>query len=118
MVQLSTLGDFAFMKKPYVKIIILFVCGSLWFLLLSFIDWMLRDKWRGGGFPSPWGEIAAVLVTLGPPFIAGLFVFRRSFPLRAIHAAVRWLLYFIGSATVGVGACFAGGLLRFAFGLR
>ena len=104
--------------KPHTKVIVLFVASSLWFLLLSFIDWMLRDKWRGGGFPSSRGEIAAVMVTLGPPFIAGLFVFRRSYPLHALHAAVRWLLYFVGSATVGVGACFAGGLLRLAFGLR
>ncbi|MDR3457726.1 MAG: hypothetical protein P4N60_09795 [Verrucomicrobiae bacterium] len=104
--------------KPHIKVIILFVAGSLWFLLLSFIDWMLRDKWQGGGLPSPWGEIAAVMVTLGPPFIAGLFVFRHSYPLDAIHGAGRWLLYFAGSATVGVGACFTGGLLRYAFGLR
>ena len=104
--------------KRHIKVIILFVGGSLWFLLLSFVDWLLRDKWQGGGLPSPWGELAAVTVTLGPPFIAGLFVFRRSYPLHAIHSAVRWLLYFLGSATVGVGACFAGGLLRFAFGLR
>jgi hypothetical protein len=104
--------------KRHIKVIVLFVAGSLWFLLLSFLDWMLRDKRWGGGFPSPWGEIAAVMVILGPPIIAGLFVFRRSYPLHAFHAAVRWLLYFVGSATVGVGACFAGGLLRFAFGLR
>ena len=104
--------------KAHIKIIILFVCGSLWFLLLSFLDWMLRDKWQGPDWPSPWGELAAIAVTLGPPVIAGLFVFRGSYPLHAFHAAVRWLLYFVGSATVGVGACFAGGLLRFAFGLR
>jgi hypothetical protein len=104
--------------KRHIKIIVLFACGSLWFLLLSFVDWMLRDKWQGGGLPSPWGELAAIIVTLGPPVIIGLFVLRRSYPLRDIHSTVRWLLYFIGSATVGIGACFAGGLLRLAFGFR
>jgi hypothetical protein len=104
--------------KPHIKVIVLFVASSLWFLLLSLVDWMLRDKWRGGGFPSPWGEIAVVTVTLGPPFIAGLYVFRRSYQLHAMHGSVKWLLYFVGSAAVSVGACFTGGLLRFAFGLR
>ena len=104
--------------KPHVKIIILFVCGSLWFLLLSFLDWVSRDKWHGGGLSSPWAEIAALTLTPGPPFVAGLFLFPRSYPLQAVHAAVRWLLYFVGSATVSIAACFAGGLLRWSFGIQ
>jgi hypothetical protein len=104
--------------KPYTKVIVFFVSVILWHFFLGFIDWMLRDKWNGGGLPTPWGELAAVVVNLGPPVIAGLFVLRRCYPLQAIHAIARWLVYFVCSATVSIGAFFAGGLLRFAFGFR
>jgi hypothetical protein len=104
--------------KACIKVIVVLVASGLWILLLQFADQRLLSKWQGGGLPSPWGELAAVGIALGPPFVACLVVLHQCYPLRSLHTAFRWPVYLGVSAVLSIAALFGGNALGMACGLK
>jgi hypothetical protein len=103
--------------KARLKVVLVFAAGCLWLLLLRFADWKLRDvSWEAIRLSSPWGEIVAVAISLGPPFVASILVLRRSFPLRSLHVALRSLIYSFTAVLFGIGAMLSSHMLASAFG--
>ncbi len=104
--------------KAYIKVSIVLAASGLWILLLRFADQRLLNKWQGGALPSPWAELVAVSVALGPPFVACVVVLRHGYPLRSLRAALRWPIYLAVSAVLAIVALFGGNAVGMACGLR